>query len=91
LEDLIPGFLQNRREDVKSMLAAIDNGDYETIRILGHSIKGTGGGYGFDTISDIGHSVEQAAKDKNPEEIRIKINELSAYLDRVEVVFEVID
>lgn len=88
LEDLIPGFLENRRNDIISMLKALEQGDYETIRVLGHSMKGAGGGYGFDAITDIGASLEQAAKDKNPEEIRKWINKLSTFLERVEVTYD---
>lgn len=88
LEDLIPGFLENRRNDVKSMLEALNQGDYETIRILGHSMKGSGGGYGFDAITDIGASLEQSAKGKNPEEIRKRVDELSTYLEHVEVRYD---
>jgi len=51
-------------------------------------MKGSGAGYGFDTISEIGKSVEQAAKEKNSEEIQKQVKALSAYLDRVEVVYE---
>jgi HPt (histidine-containing phosphotransfer) domain-containing protein len=46
LEDLIPEFLDNRRSDVESIRGALANDDYETIRVLGHSMKGSGGGYG---------------------------------------------
>ncbi|MBI5874368.1 MAG: Hpt domain-containing protein [Deltaproteobacteria bacterium] len=88
LEDLIPGFLENRQKDIKSMLETLKQGDYETIRILGHSMKGAGGGYGFDAITEIGASLEQSAKDKNAEEIRKKIDELSTYLEHVEVRYE---
>lgn len=88
LEDLVPGFLENRQKDIKSMLEALNHGDYETIRILGHSMKGAGGGYGFDAITEIGASLEQFAKDKETEEIRKKINELSSYLERIEVRYE---
>jgi HPt (histidine-containing phosphotransfer) domain-containing protein len=88
LEDLIPGFLENRRNDVKSMLEALKHGDYETIRILGHSMKGAGGGYGFDAITELGASLEQSAKEKNPEEIRKRVDELSTYLEHVEVRYE---
>lgn len=87
LEELIPGFFQNRRKDMKSMLTALEIGDYETIRILGHSMKGSGGGYGFDTISDIGHAIEQAATDRKSEEIKKRIHELSSYLEIVEVIY----
>ena len=88
IEELVPGFLQNMREDVKTILDVLEKGDYETIRILGHTMKGSGGGYGFDAITNIGHSVEEAAKGKNSEEIKKQVNELSSYLDKVEVVYE---
>jgi len=88
LEDLIPGFLENRRNDVISMLKALEQEDYETIRVLGHSMKGAGGGYGFDAITDIGASLEQSAKGRNPEEIRKWIDRLSTFLERVEVAYD---
>ncbi|MGR3174672.1 MAG: Hpt domain-containing protein [Candidatus Scalindua sp.] len=86
--DIVPGFLDNRKKDVMSMLEALENGDYETIRMLGHSMKGSGGGYGFDTISEIGNSIEQEAKNRNVEEIRRNIEELATYLERIEIVYE---
>ncbi len=55
LEDLIPGYLQNRRQEVDSILQALENQDFEAIRVLGHTMKGTGGGYGFDAITEMGH------------------------------------
>jgi len=88
LEDLIPGFLENRQKDIKSMLEAVKDGDYETIRRIGHIMKGAGAGYGFDAITEIGAELEQSAKDKNLEEIRKKIDELSLYLKRIEVRYE---
>ncbi|MBI5361281.1 MAG: Hpt domain-containing protein [Planctomycetes bacterium] len=88
LEDIVPGFMENRRKDIKSILEALKGGDYETIRILGHSMKGSGGGYGFDAITEIGASLEQSAKDKNTENIRKKVDELSTYLENVEVKYE---
>ncbi|MBI3592277.1 MAG: Hpt domain-containing protein [Nitrospirae bacterium] len=87
LEALIPGFLQNRREDIKSILTALEVGDYQTIRILGHSMKGTGGGYGFDAISQIGYSIEKAATDRNAGEIKKLISTLSSYIESVEVIY----
>ena len=88
LEDLIPGFLENRQEDIRSIREALEKDDYETIRTLGHSMKGSGGGYGFDAITDIGRSLEMAAKERNAEEIRKRVGELLHYLEHVEVVYE---
>ncbi|MDY6856080.1 MAG: Hpt domain-containing protein [Thermodesulfobacteriota bacterium] len=88
LEDLVPGFLENRQEDIRTIREALKNNDYETIRILSHSMKGSGGGYGFDQVTNIGEALEQAAKDRNDEEIRKRVDELSNYLEHVQIVYE---
>lgn len=88
IEDLVPGFLENRQNDVTAMSDAVSSGDFDTVRVLGHSMKGSGGGYGFDGITDIGMSLEESAKEENEEAIRNWIAELSSYLERVEVIYE---
>lgn len=88
LEDLIPGFLSNRRKDVIKMQAALAAGDYETIQSLGHSMKGAGGGYGFDRITDIGLNLETAAREKDSQKLQEQIRNLSHYLEHVEVRYE---
>lgn len=89
LQDLIPGFLENRRKDVATLLAAVERGDFQAVQALGHRLKGEGGGYGFDGLSDIGGSLERAAQDRNPEAVREGAAELASYLRRVDVVYEV--
>lgn len=88
IEELIPGFVENRWDDVGTINAGIEQGDFEIIRTLGHDMKASGGGYGFDPITDIGAGLEQAAKDQNQEEVRRLVGDLTLYLERVEVVFE---
>ena len=88
LEDLIPGFFENRYKDIKNMQEALEKEDFETIRIIGHSMKGFGAGYGFDAITDIGKSLEQAAKDEDPGPIGKLVNELTTYVERVDVVYD---
>lgn len=82
---LIPGFLHNRRKDVVALLRAVEQGDFERARVLGHSMKGSGGGYGFDAITEIGHGIETAAKTRDIDALRTCITTLSDYLDRVQV------
>ena len=84
--DLIPGFLQNRRQDVIAMLDALDRGDFETVESLGHGMKGAGGSFGFEAITDIGAALEQAAESADTDASRKWVGELSRYLDRVEIV-----
>lgn len=88
LEEIVPRFLENRQEDIVAIGEALGQDDFETIRILGHSMKGAGGGYGFDAVTDLGREMEQAATDKKPEEIKRLVQELSSYMARVEVVYE---
>jgi HPt (histidine-containing phosphotransfer) domain-containing protein len=84
--DLIPGFLQNRRQDVIAMLGALDRGDFETVENLGHGMRGAGGSWGFQAITDIGAGLEQAAESADSDASRKWVGELSRYLDRVEIV-----
>jgi HPt (histidine-containing phosphotransfer) domain-containing protein len=88
LRDLIPGFLANRARDVVNMRAALTAGQLDSIRIAGHSMKGVGGGYGFDGITEIGAAIEKAALAGDLEAVGTAVDRLADYLDRVEVVFD---
>ena len=86
LIELVPGYLENRRKDIEFFLKAIEKADFESIRAKGHDLKGSGSGYGFDTVTEIGGWIEKAAKEKNSQAIREQIKNLSSYLGKVEVV-----
>lgn len=47
LEDLIPGYLEGRHEDIAAAMRSLEEEDYEALRVLGHTMKGTGGGVWF--------------------------------------------
>jgi len=80
--------LQNRRHDVIAMLGALDRGDYETVESLGHGMKGAGGSWGFQGITEIGAALEQAAESADNEASRKWVSELTRYLDRLAVVYD---
>ena len=84
--DLIPGFLQHRRQDVIAIRDALDRGDFAIVESLGHGMKGAGGSWGFHAITDIGAALEQAAKSADNDASRKCMGELSTYLDRIQVV-----
>lgn len=88
LEDLIPGFLMNRRNDVDRIRELVERGDFQQVRLIGHSMKGAGGGYGFDPITDYGARIEEAALREDASAIEAAVGELAAYLSRVEPVFD---
>jgi signal transduction histidine kinase/post-segregation antitoxin (ccd killing protein)/HPt (histidine-containing phosphotransfer) domain-containing protein len=86
IADLIPVFLQNCRQNVVTMLHALDRGDFETVELLGHGMRGAGGSYGFQAITDIGAALEQVAESADTDASRKWVGELSRYLDRVEII-----
>ncbi|MZG52754.1 MAG: Hpt domain-containing protein [Nitrospinae bacterium] len=88
LRELIPGYLKNRRKDIKAIDAALKDSDLKKICTLGHSMKGSGGGYGFMEISVIGAAIELAAKEKAPDKILNHLDELKSYLKNVSVVYD---
>jgi HPt (histidine-containing phosphotransfer) domain-containing protein len=88
LKDIIPGFLDDWVKEVRSMHEALEKGDYEFIRSIGHNMKGVGGACGFDAITEMGGNLEEAAKVMDQERIEKTFDKLSSYLKRVEVVYE---
>lgn len=87
LEEIVPGFLENRRCDVQTLETALQESNLAQIKLIGHRMKGDGGGYGFDAISLIGAALEQAAAREDRDAIRRHTAELIDFLDRVTVVY----
>ncbi|MGN7610843.1 Hpt domain-containing protein [Magnetococcales bacterium HHB-1] len=87
LEDIVPGYLDNRHKEIPVLRDALAQEDFDALRIFGHRMKGTGAGYGFDLISDIGREMEIAARASNGARIAEEIERLVDYLARVEVIY----
>lgn len=87
LAEIVPGFLENRRRDVQFLQTALQHNELKTIRVLGHRMKGDGGGYGFDTISAIGEALELAAAQQDRLTIERETSKLSDFLNRLDVVY----
>ena len=88
LSDLVPGFLARKREDAAAIIRAAEISDYGVLASIGHRIKGEGGSYGLDTISEIGAAVEQAATACDPAAVRQCAEQLVAFLDNLEIVYD---
>ena len=88
LEDLIPGFLQNRTKDLESLKEALTQESYEKIVSIGHNLKGLGGGYGFHGMSEIGAEIESAGKEKNSGLLGEAIARFDQYLSQVVITYQ---
>lgn len=84
--ELIPDYLDSRRDELAVLRGAVAQSDFETLRGLGHKMKGSGGGFGLDRISEIGGNLESFAKSGDMAAIEQEIDGLNDFLSRVEVV-----
>ena len=87
LRDLAPGYLDNRRGDLARLATALAAGDWETLRVVGHNIKGTGAGYGFEAISRMGADLEAAAKGRDAARTTACVDDLTRFLAAVVLEF----
>jgi HPt (histidine-containing phosphotransfer) domain-containing protein len=86
LADHTPAYLENCRTNVIAMHEALDRVDFQAVTILGHNLRGSGGAFGFQAITDIGAGLEHAAGDSDIEISREWVCTLSRYLDSVGTV-----
>jgi signal transduction histidine kinase/CheY-like chemotaxis protein len=85
LKPVVGSYLEKRRADVRKLRAALDRGDYATIRTLGHQMCGTGASYGFEPITEIGSVLEDSALAGDTARMRKSIEDLDRYLNNVQV------
>ncbi|HEX9652649.1 MAG TPA: Hpt domain-containing protein [bacterium] len=88
LEELIPMFIENRYTDIDEINRLITIGNFSEVQRLGHSMKGSGGGYGFDEITNIGSEMELAAKRGDRIELERLNERLTSYLSAVKIVYD---
>ena len=88
LSDLIPGFLTHKRADVVTIFDANARRDYAEISRVAHRIKGEGASYGFETMTEMGRSLEQAAAMRDDGAVAMLARQLLNYMDRLEIVFQ---
>jgi PAS domain S-box-containing protein len=81
LADQIPAYLDHCRSDVALMLAALDRADFAAVIILGHNLRGSGGGFGLQALTDFGACIEQSASEADAPRTRGWLGQLSTYLD----------
>jgi HPt (histidine-containing phosphotransfer) domain-containing protein len=84
--DLIPQYLANRRKELDALDSAIAQGDFDLIQSIGHKLKGNAGSYGFDALTTLGDSFEQAGKNRDLDSAKNCLVQYSQYLDNVYVL-----
>ncbi|MGA9496567.1 MAG: ATP-binding protein [Terriglobales bacterium] len=85
LSAIVPKYLDNVRRNSAAIAAALARSDFETIRSLGHNMKGTGTSFGLPQISEMGDQLERAAKLQEADSIRNVNADLVHFLNSVDV------
>ena len=81
-------FLARKREDLERVRAALATRDYETIRRIGHDLKGAGEGFGFPELSAFGAALERAADPHNERALGEQLAAVEQFLSRLRVTFQ---
>jgi HPt (histidine-containing phosphotransfer) domain-containing protein len=83
LKALLPGYLERRDKDARTLESSLFNKDFETIAAIAHKLKGNGTAFGFARISRTGEEMEKAAKEKDPDRLAILIQEFQETLAEI--------
>ncbi|MEN8906431.1 MAG: Hpt domain-containing protein [Clostridiales bacterium] len=87
-KDIVPRYIENRIDDIKKLKELLSEKNFKAISSLVHSIKGSGGMYGFDTISFIAKNIEDESRDQNKEEILQYIEVFEKYIKELEIQYK---
>jgi HPt (histidine-containing phosphotransfer) domain-containing protein len=88
LEDLIPSFMQNRKNELEEIVSAKSRGDFEFIRRMAHTWKGICRPYGFVHLETLSRSLEEAGERENADEVGEILDEMREYLENVRIVYD---
>ncbi len=83
--DLLPTYIANRWKDIETAGKALEDRDFEALRCMGHTMKGSGGGYGLDEVARVGKEIEASAKEGDSARIAYLLAQLRDFLERVRV------
>jgi hypothetical protein len=84
--EMVSEYVQRCLTAVPAARAALDQHDYGHLRVLGHRLKGSGGGYGIYRLTEIGSAIEAAAVRDDGAELRRQVGVLDEYLHGIEIL-----
>jgi len=85
MADVVPAYLEKRRAEVAVYRRALEAGDFDTIKHLAHKMKGTGTGYGFPRLTELGAALETSALQKDAEGVGKPLHEFARFVDKVQL------
>ena len=85
--EFISTFLEDVLQDIRKMAAALAREDFDTVHKLSHRIKGAGGGFGLETISEQAGTLDAAAKSRSKANTQTALSDLSDYVNTLQIAY----
>ncbi len=86
LHELIDIYIEDFIEKYAQLKQAIEQEEYETIKEVGHSLKGASGNLSLADLQEISYSLELSGKEKNIEQARRSFLNLGEEFGRLKVL-----
>ena len=91
VQELSPRYIAVRKQEVVDMMELLAASDFERLGILSHSLKGSGGTFGFPELTQFGASLEHHAKQADAVSFARELGRLKEYLQRFDVPADAVD
>ena len=73
-------YINHTSKELVSIMDNLETNSFDSLRTFGHNIKGSGGMYGFNEVTEIGAVIEAAAKDEDMALIKSNLKSLDLFL-----------
>ena len=73
-------YINHTSKELVSIIEELETKSFDSLRTFGHNIKGSGGMYGFNEVTEIGAVIEAAAKDEDMTLIKSNLEDLDLFL-----------
>ncbi len=77
---LVPQYLASKEKQIEEARVSLAARDFGPIRRFGHNLKGTGKGYGFPIIEELGREIERAAAEADAQRIASQLDALHRFV-----------
>ncbi len=78
---LVPKYLASQSRQIDDAHAQLVQRDFDSIRRFGHNLKGTGRGYGFAEMEELGGELERAAQETSESSIAETLEALRRFVE----------
>jgi signal transduction histidine kinase/CheY-like chemotaxis protein len=77
---LVPQYLASKHKQIEEARESLTSRDFGPIRRFGHNLKGTGRGYGFPAIEELGREIEKAAVEADVNRVAEQLDALHRFV-----------